>query len=281
MALQGESPEHINRVLSLIIKFDIDPDEEFFLIIAAIGHLKVLVEDAPKEWQHLFELFSGELDQWAATNVEHLRLFAQPVRIGVGEGLRPVGPVDHAPLPTGIARQPRVPDRMSVARHDGVARREARRGRRRRLGRRLYCRRRARCAAHARQLGVVMLAEERDPRLQFIAVNEPLLDRVAHHRRQPTLVVRRPQVFRRGHAFDAMAERVDVVVSRTTQEPIEAKHAAFPCGVEDRLILLALDRAEAVHAAEVVDAVHGALPSPPLRSPRAPCAKAMPAGRHK
>lgn len=77
MALQGESPEHINRVLSLIIKFDIDPDEEFFLIIAAIGHLKVLVEDAPKEWQHLFELFSGELDQWAATNVEHLRLLAQ------------------------------------------------------------------------------------------------------------------------------------------------------------------------------------------------------------
>ena len=77
IALQGESPEHINRVLSLIIKFDIDPDEEFFLIIAAIGHLKVLVEDAPKEWQHLFELFSGELDQWATTNVDHLRLLVE------------------------------------------------------------------------------------------------------------------------------------------------------------------------------------------------------------
>lgn len=77
MALQGESPEHINRVLSLIIKFDIDPDEEFFLIIAAIGHLKVLVEDAPKEWQHLFELFSGELEQWATTNVDHLKLLAE------------------------------------------------------------------------------------------------------------------------------------------------------------------------------------------------------------
>jgi len=76
LALQGESAEHINRVLSLIIKFGIDPDEEFFLIIAAIGHLKVLVEDAPKEWQHLFELFSGELDQWATTNVEHLKLLA-------------------------------------------------------------------------------------------------------------------------------------------------------------------------------------------------------------
>jgi hypothetical protein len=30
LALQGESTEHINRVLSLIIKFGIDPDEEFF-----------------------------------------------------------------------------------------------------------------------------------------------------------------------------------------------------------------------------------------------------------
>ncbi len=74
MALQGESPEHINRVLSLVVKFDIDPDEEFFLIIAAIGHLKVLVEDAPQEWQDLFKSFAEELGEWAELNTEHLKL---------------------------------------------------------------------------------------------------------------------------------------------------------------------------------------------------------------
>jgi len=76
MALQGESPEHINRVLSLVVRFDIDPDEEFFLIFAAIGHLKVLVEDAPKEWQGLFRSFVEELGQWAELNTEHLRILA-------------------------------------------------------------------------------------------------------------------------------------------------------------------------------------------------------------
>ena len=76
MALQGESPEHINRVLSLVVKFDIDPDEEFFLIFAAIGHLKVLVEDAPQEWQSLFKSFVEELGQWAELNTEHLKILA-------------------------------------------------------------------------------------------------------------------------------------------------------------------------------------------------------------
>lgn len=76
VALQGESTEHINRVLSLCIQLDIDPDEEFFLIVAAIGHLKVLVEDAPQEWQGLFKSFVEELGQWAELNTEHLKLLA-------------------------------------------------------------------------------------------------------------------------------------------------------------------------------------------------------------
>ncbi len=74
IALQGESSEHINRVLALMIQLDIDPDEEFFLIVAAIGHLKILVEDAPQEWQGLFKSFVRELRQWATLNTEHLKL---------------------------------------------------------------------------------------------------------------------------------------------------------------------------------------------------------------
>ena len=42
---------------------------------------------------------------------------------------------------------------------------------------------------------------------------------------------------------------------------IHRQHAAFPRGVAYRLVGLRLDRAEAMHAAHVVDAVHAATPS--------------------
>lgn len=74
VVLQGESNQHVNRVLTLMIQLGIDPDEEFFLIVAAIGHLKVLIEDAPREWQGLFKSFVRELGRWTALNTEHLKL---------------------------------------------------------------------------------------------------------------------------------------------------------------------------------------------------------------
>lgn len=74
VVLRGESSQHINRVLTLMIQLGIDPDEEFFLVVAAIGHLKVLIEDAPREWQGLFKSFVRELGQWTALNTEHLKL---------------------------------------------------------------------------------------------------------------------------------------------------------------------------------------------------------------
>ena len=40
---------------------------------------------------------------------------------------------------------------------------------------------------------------------------------------------------------------------------VERQAATFPGGMEDRLVLLGLDFAEAVHAAHVVDAVHQAI----------------------
>lgn len=71
-ALEGRPPEIKARVLEIILKMGIDPENEFFVIFVALGQLQVLIEDSPNEWRHLFEKFQGELGEWATTNVETL-----------------------------------------------------------------------------------------------------------------------------------------------------------------------------------------------------------------
>ena len=71
-ALEGKSPEIKARVLEIILKMGIDPENEFFVIFVALGQLQVLIEDSPSEWKHLFEGFQEELGEWATTNVETL-----------------------------------------------------------------------------------------------------------------------------------------------------------------------------------------------------------------
>ena len=71
-ALEGKPPEIKARVLEIILKMGIDPENEFFVIFVALGQLQVLIEDSPSEWKHLFEGFQEELGEWATTNVETL-----------------------------------------------------------------------------------------------------------------------------------------------------------------------------------------------------------------
>ena len=71
-ALEGKPPEIKARVLEIILKMGIDPENEFFVIFVALGQLQVLIEDSPNEWKHLFEKFQEELGEWATTNVETL-----------------------------------------------------------------------------------------------------------------------------------------------------------------------------------------------------------------
>ena len=56
------------------------------------------------------------------------------------------------------------------------------------------------------------------------------------------------------HALDGVAERVHVPTALASDHA--AEDHPFPWGVEDRLVRLDLDGSEAVHAAEIVDAVH-------------------------
>jgi hypothetical protein len=71
-ALEGKPPEIKTRVLEIILKMGIDPENEFFVIFVALGQLQVLIEDSPSQWKDLFEEFREELGEWATTNVETL-----------------------------------------------------------------------------------------------------------------------------------------------------------------------------------------------------------------
>ncbi|AFY71974.1 hypothetical protein Pse7367_3748 (plasmid) [Thalassoporum mexicanum PCC 7367] len=76
-ALAGQEAEVKARVLEIILKYKIDPENEFFVIFVALGQLQVLVEDSPQEWQHLFQSFQQELEQWTQTNLSTLEVQSQ------------------------------------------------------------------------------------------------------------------------------------------------------------------------------------------------------------
>jgi hypothetical protein len=71
-ALDGQSAQIKARVLEIILKYGIDPQNEFFIIFVALGQLQVLLENSPNEWEGVFQSFHNELDQWTDTNLKIL-----------------------------------------------------------------------------------------------------------------------------------------------------------------------------------------------------------------
>ena len=71
-ALDGQSAHIKARVLEIILKYGIDPQNEFFIIFVALGQLQVLLENSPNEWEGVFQSFQSELDQWTDTNLKIL-----------------------------------------------------------------------------------------------------------------------------------------------------------------------------------------------------------------
>lgn len=76
-ALRDLSAEQRARVLDLVIRLDIDRDDPLWLIAIAIGQLQVLVQDAPEDWQTVFQEFGQELDAWTDTNLQALEAIAK------------------------------------------------------------------------------------------------------------------------------------------------------------------------------------------------------------
>ena len=71
-------------------------------------------------------------------------------------------------------------------------------------------------------------------------------------------VVRRFEVvLRRTHFFDAMAKLVHRIAREHEGRGEQREGAPFPLFVEHRLVHFGVDGPEAVHAAQVMDSVHG------------------------
>jgi hypothetical protein len=60
------------RVLDLVLRLGISPHDELFVIMIALNHLQLLIEDAPQDWQTLFSDFQGELEEWSKINLDTL-----------------------------------------------------------------------------------------------------------------------------------------------------------------------------------------------------------------
>ena len=80
-SLQNESAEHRAKVLEFVLDWEINPNEEFFLIFAAIGHLKVLIEQAPEDIRQLFKSVLQELDEWSQITTEKLQIDSQHIKV--------------------------------------------------------------------------------------------------------------------------------------------------------------------------------------------------------
>lgn len=76
-ALDGQPAEVKARVQAIIIRYNIDVRNEFFLIFVAIGHLLAIVEIAPENWRSLFDEFERKLDEWSEQNLRTLAAIQQ------------------------------------------------------------------------------------------------------------------------------------------------------------------------------------------------------------
>ena len=91
-ALAGQSAETVQRVRDYARAFDLDDDDELFAFAAAMGVLKVLVQDAPDEWRALFDELRRDLENWAVRNrqsLSDLKDYAQSAK-ALGETMEAV-----------------------------------------------------------------------------------------------------------------------------------------------------------------------------------------------
>lgn len=75
-ALEDQPAERKARVLEIILKYGIDPEDEFFIIFVALGQLQVLIEESPQSWQTLFADFESALDAWSNNHLNSLEALA-------------------------------------------------------------------------------------------------------------------------------------------------------------------------------------------------------------
>src|SRR5438105_1233741 len=91
---------------------------------------------------------------------------------------------------------------------------------------------------------------------EFFGGGDSFFDEQRFQTVQPPLVIRRRQIRCWWHLFNRAAELVNIPMSCSNQREPCCEQPRLPFGMEHRLIYLALDRAEAMHSAEIVNPVH-------------------------
>ena len=168
-----------------------------------------------------------------ADGVHRLGLLALAVGVGVREDVAAAHRVDRAALAARVARQPGVPGRVDVPRHDPIAGREARR-RRPRAGTAPAAEAGAQHERDQRRVLALgrgrlrMLAQQRRPLLELLAGDDALLDQVALQRGEPALVVAGGEILGRRHPLDAVAGLVDVDEPTGPDRPLHRVDGAAP-----------------------------------------------------
>ena len=79
--LKGRSPEIQSNVMQYMLTYNIDPDDEFFIVFVALGELETLIEKSPQQWKQLFTGFQGELKEWGSNNLEILKHLSHKAEI--------------------------------------------------------------------------------------------------------------------------------------------------------------------------------------------------------
>src|ERR1019366_4912943 len=75
---------------------------------------------------------------------------------------------------------------------------------------------------------------------EFFACDLLLFNQQRHHRVEPSLVVTRIEVYRRGDALDRMTELVGAAEAATHHARRDREHPLFPIGMKDRFVLFDL-----------------------------------------
>ena len=167
--------------------------------------------------------------------------------------------LDHARSSSRVSWQPRMRSQMDIACTHSITNFEAGRGLRGPLigAAHQRCTHLVRTQRRARQgLGrsLGMAAG------QFSSADEACLQKQRLRPQMPFPVIGAGEVNLRRQTFDAIAPLVDVPDARRHQRPADSHYAALPDIVKRRLVGWRHHGAKAVHAAHIVDAVHGVHP---------------------
>src|SRR5712692_1839887 len=102
----------------------------------------------------------------------------------------------------------------------------------------------------------LLRAARRLSALDLPARDQAALDEQLRHPNQKPFVVAHAEILRWWNEFLLMTGKVDRPFPPGSHCPVQRKNSPFPACMEDRLVLLLLDWAHAVHAAHVMHSVH-------------------------